>query len=56
MVAALLCQQRAAQQRLDDQVRLATVNLQLRARTIPGPVGAANQGLWWGLKKLFVLN
>ena len=43
-------------QRLDDQVRLATVNLQLRARTIPGPVGAANQGLWWGLKKLFVLN
>lgn len=43
-------------QRLDDQVRMATVNLQLRARTIPGPVGAANQGLWWGLKKLFVLN
>lgn len=43
-------------QRLDDRIRLATVDLELRARTIPGPVGAANQGLWWGLRKLFVLN
>lgn len=43
-------------QRLDLQVRLATIDLSLRTRSIPGPVGAANKGFWWGFKKLFVLN
>lgn len=43
-------------QRLDSQVRLATIDLNLRTRSIPGPVGAANKGFWWGIKKLFVLN
>ena len=43
-------------QRMDAQVRLATIELQLRTKKIPGPVGAANRGFWWGIKKLFVLN
>lgn len=43
-------------QRMDSQVRLATIDLHIQTQKIPGPVGAANKGLWWGIKKLFVLN
>jgi hypothetical protein len=43
-------------QRLQSQVRLAKIELALETRGIPGPIGAAGKGLWWSIRKLFVLK
>ncbi|MEJ2688829.1 MAG: DUF4349 domain-containing protein [Deltaproteobacteria bacterium] len=41
---------------LKGQVDLATVHVSLKRRPILGPLGYLFKGLWWGIKKLFVLR
>lgn len=41
---------------LKGQVDLATVDLNLKKERILGPLGYVFKGLWWGVKKLFVLS
>lgn len=41
---------------LKGQVDMATLNLGLTRKQVLGPLGYAFNGLWWGVKKLFVLR
>lgn len=41
---------------LKTQVDLATIELHLERKPIPGPLGYVFKGLWWGLEKLFILR
>lgn len=41
---------------LKNQVDLATIQLRLERKPIPGPLGYVFKGLWWGLGKLFILR
>ncbi len=41
---------------LKGQVDFATVELSLERKQILGPLGYVFKGLWWGVKKLFVLR
>ena len=41
---------------LKGQVDFATVDLNLKKNQILGPLGYVFKGLWWGVKKLFVLS
>jgi hypothetical protein len=41
---------------LKGQVDYATVNLHLKRKPIPGPLGCLFKGLWWGIEKLFVIR
>jgi hypothetical protein len=41
---------------LKGQVDFATVELSLERKQILGPIGYVFKGLWWGVKKLFVLR
>jgi hypothetical protein len=44
------------QQRLQQQVALATIRLSLERPPLLGPLGYVGYGLWWCLKKLFVIR
>ena len=41
---------------LKGQVDFATLDLSLKKNRILGPLGYVFMGLWWGVKKLFVLT
>lgn len=41
---------------LQGQVEFATVRLYFERKPIPGPLGYVFKGLWWGVKKLFVIR
>lgn len=41
---------------LKSRVDFATVRLNLERKPVLGPLGYAFKGLWWGIKKLFVLR
>jgi hypothetical protein len=41
---------------LKGQVDFATVDLNMKKNQILGPLGFVFKGLWWGVKKLFVLS
>ena len=41
---------------LKGQVDFATVDLKLKRDQVLGPLGYACKGIWWGVKKLFVLR
>ena len=41
---------------LKGQVEFATIRLYLERKPIPGPLGYVFKGLWWGIKKLFVIR
>lgn len=41
---------------LKGRVDYATVSLSLNRRPIPGPVGYVFKGLWWAVKKLYVIR
>jgi hypothetical protein len=41
---------------LRGQVEYATITLSLERKPVPGPLGYLLKGVWWGLKKLFVLR
>jgi hypothetical protein len=41
---------------LKNQVDLATIQLRLERKPIPGPLGYVFKGLWWGFGKLFILR
>jgi hypothetical protein len=43
-------------QALKGRVDFATITLDLERKPILGPVGYVGKGLWWGLKKLFILR
>lgn len=43
-------------ERLQSQVALSTLDVELREARVLGPVGYLFKGLWWGVKKLFVIR
>ena len=42
--------------RLDSQIALSDLSVSLERRRILGPLGYASYGLWWAVKKLFVIR
>lgn len=43
-------------ERLQSQVALSSLSVRLKKKRILGPVGYVGYGLWWGIKKLFVIR
>ena len=41
---------------MQQHVTLSKLTLNIRSKSVPGPLGAAGKGVWWGVKKLFVLR
>jgi len=41
---------------LKGQVDLATIDLRLQKKRVLGPLGYLFKGIWWGVKKLFILS
>ena len=37
-------------------VSYSKLNISIRHKSIPGPLGAVTKGTWWGVKKLFVIR
>ena len=41
---------------MDKHAAYSKLSLTLNQKSVPGPIGAASKGVWWGIKKLFVIR
>jgi len=41
---------------MQQNVSYSKINVSIRHKSIPGPLGVVTKGTWWGVKKLFVIR